>query len=81
MLIARLMILLILSHFSDQLNSNYTSISSFIPIGTNVTEQFSESDLNICNVIILMTTQFKSFFHFYIYFSKLKVTLKVEGGN
>ena len=80
MLIARLMILLVLRHFSDQLISNYTSISSFIPIGTNVTEQFSESDLNICNVIILMTTQFKSF-HFYIYFSKLKVTLKVEGGN
>ena len=46
-----------------------------------MTEQFSESDLNICNVIILMTTQFKSFFHFYIYFFKLKVTLKVEGGN
>ena len=69
MLIARLMILLILSHFSDQFISNYTSISSFIPIGTNVTEQFSESDLNICNVIILMTTQFESFFSFlYIFF-------------
>ena len=67
MLIARLMILLILSHFSDQFISNYTSISSFIPTGRNVTEQFSESDLNICNVIILMTTQFKSFFFIFIY--------------
>ena len=55
MLIARLMILIILSYLSDKLISNYTCISSFIFIGRNVTEQFAEGDLNIYNVIILMS--------------------------
>ena len=55
MLIARLMILIILSYLSDKLISNYTCISSFISIGRNVTEEFTECDLNIYNVIILMS--------------------------
>ena len=54
-LIAKLMILIILSYFSDQLISNYTCISSLISIGRNVIEQFAERDLNIYNVIILMS--------------------------
>ena len=51
MLIARFMILIILSYLSDKLYC----ISSFISIGRNVTEQFAECDLNIYNVIILMS--------------------------
>ena len=55
MLVAALMILINLSYLSDKFISNYTYISSFISIGRNVTEQFAECDLNIYNIIILMS--------------------------